>query len=289
MATEITRFAYNTSDDGLWANNAASGDAESAPDNGERDVGFQNGTVLTSGRLNYLMALLAELQQKQRDVVLPQHEDDGDHLEIIARSTSGVPVTAEIHSGAASSASILDLTVAGGSTVAKVTKAGDLTANTVGQTSTATRTRVIHGKALRPLSSGTAVYGSGAPTISYSDIDNTSRRFSVGLSGLLPTFAEIATVKVVVTPSDNNNTVDATLRSTDSGDNSTGTNRGTMSQITGSSGSAVSSTITNTAPADTYAGANGFWVDIDVVSASGSAGAPLIEKVVVTYTVGTLG
>lgn len=80
--TALTRALWHSVTDAIWADSAAAGDVESVPADGEIIAGHLNNTGLTSGRANYLHAFLAELGQKFRDVVYPQHTDAGAHFEV---------------------------------------------------------------------------------------------------------------------------------------------------------------------------------------------------------------
>ena len=82
MATEPTRNLWDSGDDGIWADAAAAGDAESSPSNGEKGAGHVQGTGYTSGRANYLWATVAEWLQRVRDTLLPQHTNAGTHVGI---------------------------------------------------------------------------------------------------------------------------------------------------------------------------------------------------------------
>ena len=89
MATEPTRNNWDSVDDGLRAEAAAAGDVESVPSDAEKGEGHKQNTGYTSGRANYLWAMVSEWFQKVRDVLLPQHGDSGGHENVTITGTSG--------------------------------------------------------------------------------------------------------------------------------------------------------------------------------------------------------
>lgn len=110
-ATQPTRRPWDSGDDGLWADAAAAADAESAPNNAEKGAGHVQNTGYTSGRANWLWAMVAEWLQMVRDVLLPQHADNGDHVAVVVTPSAAGQVDLDAKSNAGDAATDVKIQV----------------------------------------------------------------------------------------------------------------------------------------------------------------------------------
>jgi len=255
MATDITNIPVHSGTDATWASSAAASDVVSAPSDGEVIAGHVNNTGYTSGRANWLWQSFSQLYKRVRDSLLPQHTDAGAHT---------------------------------GITTDTLLASSTVTGNTVLQADTTERTLVCHGGEGIPVSflngvGGTVIYGTGTPDISYDENDATIREFRYAFKGL-PAHATVTALRVVVTAGNAANVIDANLYNADNADNATGNLVGAITQITGVTG--VQASEDATIGSATSAGNKAWWARVFVTS--NHASQPIIEKVILRYTVGRL-
>lgn len=293
-ATQPTRRPWHSGDDGIWANAAGAGDTESAPSNGEKDAGAVNGTGLTSGRFNWLMACMAEWFQRVRDSLLPQHTDAGKHTNVVCIGTVDTTKLQVAGTGADAGATYLTewkvseagaqlgyMDCTGTFYAVAVGASGAIAGLTVAQTDTTNRTEVVPGLAGELVSAGTRVeVGAG---LGYDENDATTRTIRYW-APKMPEHAILRSVKVITTAGHTANVVNAELWDTDNGTNSTKTSHGTITTQTGVTGNqsatvAISGTLTQ-------AGARGWWIDV-AISNNDALGA-YVNKIVWDYDVARL-
>lgn len=290
-ATQPTRRPWHSVDDGIWANAAGAGDTESAPSNGEKDAGALNGTGLTSGRFNWLMACMAEWFQRVRDTLLPQHTDAGKHTNVVCIGTVDTTKLQVAGTGADAGATYLTewkvseagaqlgyMDCTGTFYAVAVGASGAIAGATVSQTDTTNRTEVTPGLAGFLVSSGTRVEtGAG---LGYDENDATTRTIRYW-APKMPEHAILRSVKVITTPGHTANVVNAELWETDNATNSTKTSHGTITAQTGVTGNqsatvAISGTLTQ-------AGARGWWIDVAV--SNNDALGVYVNKIVWDYDI----
>lgn len=306
--TTPTRRPYHSGTDALWGSSPAVGDTESIPSNGEIIAGHGHTNGITSGRMNWLGAMVGEWFQTIRNALFPQHTDAGGHWEVDVTGGSGNNKL-EIYgvSGEAGGTPLIigyddtgtpsevfsvhkdgDASFSGDLTCVSV-GAGDITASgtligaTVSQTAATQRTMVLPGRSGQyDPAVGTIVYGAGTFALSWQENDATSRRISYYFN--LPEYCTAVKYRVVATLGNAANTVDATARRTDNGDNSTVTASGAIATITGATGIAAAEVAFSGGTSNS--GQVGWAIDVDTVS--NHANQPFIEKIIIYYTVGRL-
>ena len=281
-ATEPTRNNWDSGDDGLWADAAASGDAESAPNDSEKGAGHVNNTGFTSGRANYLWAMVGEWFQRIRDTLLPEHTNSGGHWEVDITGASLSPkltVTAN-----ASDLAATRLITANNHVPAEVfyvTRDGHAFGVQVAQTDTTQRVEVVPGLVGTLISSGTRA--EAAISLGYAENDATVRKIRFW-APKMPEWCTLVSVTVVIYAGHTDNSFGASLYSTSNAVDSSKASRGSASTLTGVTGD--QSMAISPSGTLTQAGAFGWFVEVSITNNNALSG--YVSKVLFTTTVGRL-
>lgn len=130
--TEPTRTLY-TAAFALWANTPDAGAAESVPNDAAKTKGHEFESIYTSGRGNFIHASVSEWQNMHRLAFFPQHQDAGNHNQIVVDTDAAGEIGLDVESDAGEAAGQVKLRVqtAAGGTAMAVSAGGTLFSNTI--------------------------------------------------------------------------------------------------------------------------------------------------------------